>query len=69
MSLWVRSQDKKHLVEIHEASVGGQNNNVIVCDKLGVLGRYESEERALEVLNEIENAVCNDMKFYIMPQG
>lgn len=55
MSLWIRSQDRKHFDEIHGVSIGGTNNNIITSEKIGVLGRYETEERAMEILDEIQS--------------
>lgn len=63
MDLWIRSQDKKMLrinpeLEIYE----GNNKNILIIDTKGstdyyiakILGQYKTEERALEVLDEIQ---------------
>ena len=59
MDLWVRSQDREDLIKVDRLAV---NDNRIEanfklfysgCDYL-VLGIYETNERALEVLDEIQ---------------
>ena len=60
MELWIRSQDKKTLhkcdnITIMTDSEDGKNikgYKVVGCKDLG---RYETKERALEVLEEIQN--------------
>jgi len=56
--LWIVTQDKKSLVNVKEVSVNGKKiEGVIGSASLDewskVLGKYESNERALEILNEI----------------
>lgn len=60
MNLWIRSQDKKLLIPINNAlyipqSRTGENFGIFYKDIM--LGYYTKEERALEVLNEIELAL------------
>lgn len=55
MKLWVKSQDGKRLLlaeefEVH-ASLGGA---AVVYANCTIMAQYGSEERALEVLDEIE---------------
>lgn len=55
MELWVRSQDKTKLIKvdnvfIEEYVCGGANVETNNC----VLGTYKTKERALEVLDEIQ---------------
>ena len=56
--LWIATQDKQSLVNIKEATVNGKKIEGVIgsasLDHWGkVLGKYESNERALEILNEI----------------
>lgn len=56
--LWIVTQDKKSLVNVKEVTVNGKKiEGVIGSASLDewskVLGKYESNERALEILNEI----------------
>ena len=64
MELWIRSQDKMNLVKITQINVGYMNNKEIIAnykvldsetDFYQILGTYKSKERALEVLDEIQN--------------
>lgn len=65
MELWIRSQDKINLVKINQISINYANKTQIIANCLPeyyensgnyyeLLGTYKTEERALEVLGEIE---------------
>lgn len=55
--LWIATQDKQSLVSVKEVTVNGKKIKGFVSsgtlDEWSHLGKYESNERALEVLNEI----------------
>ena len=84
MNLWVRSQDKMNLVKIRQISLDYQNNNQIIAnyipDFVGTqgeyyeyLGTYKTKERAIEILNEIQNYILlpntdNSAYVYNMPE-
>lgn len=57
MKLWIRSQDKKLLIPINKIIS-------VTCDGLFydgiILGIYKTEERALEVLDEIQSYLINN---------
>ena len=66
MNLWVRSQNKMDLVKIRQISLNYQNNKQIIANYIPdfypnsgeyyeLLGTYKTKERALEVLDEIQN--------------
>lgn len=58
MSLWIRSQDKECLMKVERVDVA--ENNVIMANGFEIwLGAYRSEQRALEVLNEIQNKLTD----------
>ena len=68
MELWIRSQDKMNLVKVNQININYQNNNQIIAnyipDFVGTqgeyyeyLGTYKSKERAIEVLDEIEERI------------
>lgn len=67
MVLWIRSQDKMNLVKVNQVNVDYQNNKQIIanyvgnfqCDYYEFLGKYETKERALEVLDEIQDYINN----------
>ena len=55
MELWVRSQDKEILLKVSELEI--EINMIIAFDgnKYQCLGTYKSKERALQILDEIQN--------------
>lgn len=58
MKLWIRSQDKTTLINTRRIEV--DDNNIIVWDEGRYaseiyLGIYKTKERAIEVLDEIQN--------------
>lgn len=66
MELWVRSQDKMNLVKVRQVGANYQNNKQIIANYIPdfypnsgeyyeLLGVYKSKERAIEVLDEIQN--------------
>ena len=62
MNLWIRSQDKEKLIKVSILFVEyngdvdpTMSSHRIVADKCIDLGIYKSKERALEVLDEINN--------------
>lgn len=68
MELWIRSQDKMNLVKIRQIGLNYQNNKQIIANYIHdfypnsekyyeLLGFYETKERALEVLDEIEKLI------------
>lgn len=68
MELWIRSQDKMNLVQIKQISLNYQDNKQVIANYAPeqyensgcyyeLLGTYKTKERALEVLDEIENIV------------
>lgn len=64
--MWVRSQDKKDLVYVkfivvkNKAIFGAFDGS---SNGYGLLGEYESEQRAIEVLDEIQHQIgtCQSM--------
>lgn len=58
--MWIRSQDKMTLVEIHDLDIDGADQIWCGCS---LLGKYSTEEKALKVLNEIINEL-NDAQYY-----
>ena len=62
MELWIKSQDKRTLINTRRIDV--DDNNIIVWDEGRYaeeifLGTYKTKERALEVLDEIQNRIIN----------
>lgn len=74
MDLWIRSQDKKNLVKIRQISLNYRNNKQIIANYIPdfypnsgeyyeFLGVYKSKERALEVLDEIQEAKLGNFHY------
>jgi hypothetical protein len=66
MELWIRSQDKSILTKVdalrlnkYIVSFGSNTGEYDITDNVYLLGRYENEKRALEVLDEIQSAIRN----------
>lgn len=66
--LWVRSQDKMNLVKVNQISINYRDNKQIIAnyqpelfensgEYYEVLGNYSSKERAVEVLDDIQNFI------------
>ena len=83
MDLWIRSQDKMNLVQIKQISINYQNNKQVIANYIPemyenageyyeLLGTYETKERALEVLEEIQDILIDYAKIsrvvYQMPK-
>ena len=54
MELWIRSQDKRALLNVRQVRINGLD---IMCLNGELLGTYISKERALEVLDEIQKTL------------
>ena len=52
--MWIRSQDKISLVEIHDLILDGFNQ---LWGNSALIGEYSSKEKALKVLDAIENSL------------
>lgn len=62
MNLWVRSQDRECLTNISNIQYIYKNNMHglgTYYDNLKILGTYKTKERAIEVLNEIQDLLQN----------
>lgn len=68
MELWIRSQDRMNLVQIKQISLNYENNKQVIANYESeqyensgcyyeLLGTYKTKERALEVLDEIEEKI------------
>lgn len=52
--MWVRSQDKKKLTEIHDVTIYHDKQIWAGCS---FIGEYSTEEKALKVLDEIQGKI------------
>jgi len=77
MELWIRSQNKERLSSVKTLfieDINVDNKLFVITDGYVYYGEYESEERALEILDEIQEIMTNladsDLKIiqYEMPK-
>ena len=79
MELWIRSQDKLKLVKVNYVyAIENKINSFSIygetIDSAPIIGRYETKERAIEVLDEIQNYILlpntdNSAYIYQMPEN
>ena len=73
MELWIRSQDRESLTKVSNVQYTYKEGNLYTdvrgkhyigtyYDNLKILGEYETKERALEVLDEIQKMLVIDLK-------
>ena len=64
--MWIRTQDKETLLNVNCIDVYNLNKNEWIIEACGNdLGTYNSKERALEVLDEIQYKIqCLNDDFY-----
>ena len=55
--MWIRSQNKRILTEINDVEIDG---GFKVWGSGLLIGEYSTEEKALKVLDEIQNAIENN---------
>ena len=65
MNLWILSQDGKHFFQNPKLSVEAMNGYGYIVDNSTqtILGKYESEERAKEIIKNIKNYVVDNKTF------
>lgn len=54
--MWIRSQDRKILTDIHDVEI---DSGFKVWGSGSLIGEYSTEEKALRVLDEIQNREIN----------
>lgn len=65
MNLWIRSQDKEILMLVNTVCLAEDEDGTIIAigidGKIKIaIGKYKTKERALEVLDEIQETICLD---------
>lgn len=64
--MWIRSQDRKILTEVHDVEV---DSGFKVWGSGMLIGEYSTEEKALKVLDRIEELIQHQYKLtFQMPQ-
>lgn len=65
MELWIRSQDKKQLLKVNDGlyianGFTDETDSFIEIKNAGHIGRYKTEKRALEILDEIQRKITQN---------
>ena len=70
MDLWIKSQDRKVLRKANHLKIEKQGDKYCITEMATIYGKYDSEERAIEILEEISyNCLCREYDMqYIMPE-
>ena len=72
MTLWIRSQDRKRLIECHELGLQErlQGQFAVVIANRHIIGTYKNKQRAIEVLDEIQRHIFTKEGdfIFIMPE-
>ena len=70
MTLWIRSQDKSNLIKIDRIFVDNKElYNETTAGRLTCLGRYKTETRALQVIDEIQKKITEASFLWIESNG
>ena len=66
MELWVRSKSKIDLMCIRRVQYGNINSRHIIYgeDTTMYLGEYSTKERCLEIIDEIQNLLCQTFMIF-----
>lgn len=70
MELWIRSQDKECLMKVNRVDydLSNSEHRIMVNGYETLVGHYATKERALEVLEEIQNQIVYKSPIYVMPE-
>ena len=67
--MWIRSQDKLKLIDANYIRVNGIDIEAINIGTYAIIGTYSSQEKALEVLDIIEDCIVGNINcVFQMPQ-
>ena len=64
MGIWIRSQDKEMIINCYALEID-LGDGKSICSNGYVLGNYSSKEKALKVLDMIENFIISLDKYLI----
>lgn len=57
MELWIRSQDRKSLKKVSDITTHFGNAKFGIYEEMIPIGYYETEKRALKILDEIQKII------------
>ena len=66
--MYIRSQNKAILLIVDTFTIDKRAEDFAISTYGYLLGTYKTEERALEVLNDIQEQIILKHNFYIMPK-
>lgn len=70
--MYIRSQDKKELIEFSRLSIECSNNNYYISapdiSPYHSIGDYKSKERCVAVLDELQIAIDRGLSTFNMPK-
>ena len=70
--MYIRSQDKKELIEFSRLSIECSNNNYYISapdiNSYHSMGDYKSKERCIAVLDELQIAIDRGLSTFNMPK-
>lgn len=69
MELWVRSQDKRLLCKVDSLNCYKLNGSFNISTGNQLLGKYSTEERCLEIIDEIQQAIETINKVLFMTES
>ena len=62
--MWIRSQDRKRLLNASDFHVVSSYEGFGIISCLYALGMYSTEEKAMKVMDGIQNCLCKGTKSY-----
>ena len=68
MSLWIRSQNRRNFVKATDVDVSIDDDKVLLVNCYE-FGRYETAERVLEIIDDIQEFVESDCNDFINKDG
>lgn len=62
--MWIRSQDRKILINASDLRIHEERKGFYIRSRIDILGSYSSEEKALKVMDMIEDTIlkCEAMR-------
>lgn len=62
--MWIRSQDRNTLINESYFRIYKERKGFSICSRIDVLGTYSTEEKAMNVMDMIEDAIleCECMR-------
>lgn len=62
--MWIRSQDRKILINASDLRIHEERKGFYIRSRIDVLGTYSTEEKALKVIDMIEDTIlkCEAMR-------